>query len=608
PCVIRIEQGNAEAALARAYRVFEDTYETRHMHAGYIEPRACLAAPGAGGRITVWTPSQAVFAVRGLIAAALGMEISRVRVVCTHVGGGFGGKTTQLHELVATVLAAKSGRPVQMILGREEDTVTSHPRHPFRIRLETGMSAEGIILARRAHILGDTGAFATSGPNVLGRTTYSVSGPYRMDHISIEAKLAYTNNMPCGSVRGIGAPQAAFACEAQMDRIAREMGIDPLDLRLMNAFREGDLDSVGTKMVSVGLEDTLRLAAKAAGWAGRKKGPGEGFGIACSRFPTAGGPSGATIRANEDGSLIVAVGASDLGTGSDTIAAQAAAAELGVDLSRISVVSADTEATPFDRLTGGSRTTYNTGNAVRLAAADMKEQLLREAAEGLEAAPEDLEYAGGGVHVRSEPGRRMSYEDLIARAFGQGAGPPIGRGAFRGSNPPHDSSTVEGHPEPARSGQQFATQFAHVRVDPETGEVEVLRLVMAQDVGFAFNPLQLEGQIEGGGVQGLGYCLSEEMALKNGKVLAPGLDHMLMPTSMDVGRVECLIVEKAFADGPYGAKGAGETPIVATAPAVASAIADATGAFVRELPITPERVLRAMREGGAFSARKRGKR
>ncbi len=224
----------------------------------------------------------------------------------------------------------------------------------------------------------------------------------------------------------------------------------------------------------------------------------------------------------------------------------------------------------------------------------MKEQLLREAADALEISPEDLEFAAGGIRAKADPGQGLTLQEAIARAYNQGEGPPLGKGTFRGLNPPHDPATVEGHPEPARSATQFATQFAHVRVDPDTGEVEVLRLVCVQDVGFAFNPLQLEGQIEGGVVQGQGYALSEEMVLEGGTVAAPGLEHMLVPTSMDVGEVESHIVEEGADDGPYGAKGAGETPVVATAAAIANAVADATGAFVCELPVTPERILRAM--------------
>jgi len=417
-----------------------------------------------------------------------------------------------------------------------------------------------------------------------------------MANVSIEAKLAYTNNLPSGSVRGLGAPQAAYAAEVQLDRIARELGMDPIELRLRNSFQNGDFDSVGAKMYSVSLDTTLHNAARAVNWQERKKTPWEGFGVACSRFPTGGGPSGATIRANEDGTLVVAVGGSDLGTGSNTVVAQVAAAEMGMDISRVSVISADTDATPYDRITGGSRTTYNVGHAVRLAAEDMKEQLLREAADSLEASPEDLEFASGSIRAKADPSRGLTLQETVSHAYNKGEGPPIGRGTFRGLNPAHDPTTVEGHPEPARAAPQFATQIAHVRVDPDTGEVEVLRLVCVQDVGFAFNPLQLEGQIEGGVVQGQGYAISEEMILDGGAVAAPGLEHMLMPTALDIGEVESHIVEVGAEDGPYGAKGAGETPIVATAAAIANAVAEATGAFVCELPVTPERILRAMAE------------
>ena len=599
PCRIRIKSGGAEEALARAPHVFEDEFETQPVHQGYLEPRACAVKPEAGGRFTVWTPTQGVFAVRASLADALGIGLSRLRVIGTHVGGAFGGKQAHMLEAVALLLAGRAGRPVRIVLSREEETRTGNPRHPLRIRLETGVGADGLLLARRARIVADTGAYTTTGPNVLGKASYTVVGPYRVPNVSVEALLVYTNHVPSGSFRGLGVPQAAFASEVQMDRIARALGMDPIELRLRNAFREGDRDATGNRLYGVGLTATIQRAARAADWERRERRPYEGY-------PTGGGPSGATIRANEDGSFHLAVGSVDLGTGAATLVAQVAAQELGVPMGRLVVTNADTDTTPFDLTAGGSRTTFNIAHAMRNAAGDLKRQVLEEAAGALEASPEDLEFAEGFARVKAEPGRRVSLKEAIARSHKQGQGPLIGRGSHTGRNPAHDPSTVEGHPEPARPAPEFATQIAHVRVNPETGEVEVLRLVNAQDVGFAINPLQLEGQMEGGAVQGLGYALSEDLPREGGRVSAPGLEHMLMPTSLDVGAVESLIVEEPAFDGPYGAKGAGETPIIPTAAAVANAVADAVGEPVRELPLTPERVLRAVRRAGGGRPRPAG--
>jgi len=416
---VRVRNGDVEEGFARADRIFEDIYHTPRVHQAYLEPRAAVAEPTPGG-VTVYTPTQAAFLVRAVIADVLGLSHNAVRVVCTHVGGGFGGKSHHLIETVPALLCRMTGRPVRLCLSREEDTLTGNPRHAFELRYKTGVARDGRILAREVRLLANNGAYTLSGSGVVAKACVLAPGPYRIPHLKVDGLLVYTNLSPSGSFRGLGGAQPVFACERHMDRIAHELGIDPLALRLANAVGEGDLDPAGVRLNAVSLRETLERAAERAGWAGRRRPAGRGaggngsgrirrgFGIACAIYPTGGRPSGAWVKVNEDGGLAVFAGCSDLGTGTGTVLAQIAAEVLGADPAGVRVTLADTETTPLDAITAASRSVFNAGQAVRLAAEDARAQLLDHAARMLEAAPEDLEVLPGRIALRGAPSRSVS--------------------------------------------------------------------------------------------------------------------------------------------------------------------------------------------------------
>lgn len=593
-----------EEALARADFVFEDAYETPRVHQNYLEPRAVLAEPGPEGSTVVHSPTQAAFVVRAIASEILELPMNKLRVVSTHVGGAFGGKSQHLLEAVAVLLSRKTNRPVQLTLSREEETITGNPRHAYRMRYRTGVTKEGRILARHVRITANNGAYCMTGPMVLGKSCYTAAGPYRIPNVRVDGLLVYTNLPPSGSYRGLGVAQVAFACERHTDRVARELGMDPLAFRLLNAMEENDADPAGTILQSVSVKETLKRAGERAGWAKRGgRGPGgrirRGMGAACARYPTGGGASGAVVKVNEDGGLTVLAGCSDLGTGAATLMAQVAAEVLGADVRKARVLIADTEAAPFDAISAGSRTTFNMAHAVRMAAEDARGQMLRQAARMLESSPEDLEVGEGSIFVRAAPSRAVAFAEAAHSAVWKGEGPVTGRGAYRGENPPHRAENARGHPEPSRPGPEFAAQIAEVEVDVETGEVSVLRITSAQDVGFAMNPLTLNGQIEGGIAQGLGWALAEQVHHEDGAISHADFESQLNPTSLDVSEIESVIVESPDVEGPFGAKGAGEMPLIPAAPAIANAIADAVGdpanPNLNRLPIAPEDVARAVR-------------
>ena len=602
---ILIQSGEPiEEALARADFVFEDSYETPRVHQNYLEPRAMLAEPGPEGSTIVYSPTQAAFVVRAIASEILELPMNKLRVVSTHVGGAFGGKSQHLLEAAAVLLSRKSNRPVQLTLNREEETITGNPRHAYQMRYRTGVTREGKIIARHVRITSNNGAYCMTGPMVLGKSCYTSAGPYKIPNVRVDGSLVYTNLPPGGSYRGLGVAQVAFACERHTDRIASELRMDPLAFRLLNAMDENDADPAGTILQSVSIKETLRRAGKRAGWEDKDKkrrdgGIKRGLGIACARYPTGGGASGAVVKVNEDGGLVVLAGCSDLGTGAATLMAQVAAEVLQSDIEKVSVRIADTEATPFDAISAGSRTTFNMAHAVRMAAEDAREQMLRQAARMLESSPEDLDIGDGSIFVRAAPARAVPFAETAHSAVWKGDGPVIGRGAYRGENPPHRADNVRGHPEPSRPGPEFATQIAEVEVDAETGEVSVSRIISAQDVGFAMNPLTLNGQIEGGIAQGLGWALAEQIHHENGLITHADFESQLNPTSLDVSEIESVIVESPDVEGPFGAKGAGEMPLIPAAPAIVNAIADAIGdpanPNLNKLPIAPEDVVRAVR-------------
>ncbi len=589
----RIVVGDVERGWAEADRIFEHRFTTAMVHQGYTEPRAAVASWDSSGQVTVWSNTQLPFDVQSTLAEILAIAPSKIRVIVPGVGGGFGGKLRVGVEHFAALLAKKSGRPVKIMTTGEEELTAAYPRQGTLIELKTGVTRDGRLTARQGRIYFDTGAFAGSGPGVASVATMVLAGPYRTPNLFLEGYAVYTNKTNCGSYRAPSGPQANFAVESQMDIIADALGIDPLELRLRNIVREGDEGPTGQVLTAVGLEECLLRAAEAIGWKDRRPEPGRGKGIACGWWTTTGGSSGVYVKINPDGTVALNTGAVEIGTGALTGAAQVLAEELGIDLTDINVVSADTFSTPFDFGAQGSRTAFAVGNACRAAAGDLRRVLFAQAATLLGASEDAL--ALRDKHVVGPEGR-VSLADL-ARQSQMAGGGMIAHGTFIAPGTAYDTKRVEGHAYPAFHSPSFHAHAVDLSVDEETGEVTIHKYVVAQDVGFALNPTYIEGQIEGGVAQGLGQTLSEEIVYREGRVLNANLTDYKMPTALDVPRVESIIVEHPGLIGPYGAKGVGEPPNVEPPATVANAIAAAIGVRITSLPITAEKIVLAPREG-----------
>jgi CO/xanthine dehydrogenase Mo-binding subunit len=590
----RIVVGDVERGFEEADRVFTHRFTTASVHQGYTEPRAAVAQWDSGGVVTVWCNTQLPFEVQNTLAEILELPASKVRVIVPGIGGGFGGKLRVGVEHFAALLARATGRPVKVMTTSEEELTAAYARQPAIVELKTGVTRDGRITAREGRLWFDTGAFAGSGPGVASVATLMLAGPYRIPNLLLEGRAVYTNKTNFGSFRAPSGPQANFAVESQMDIMADALGIDPLDFRLRNIVREGEEGPTGQVLTAVGLEECLRKAADAIGWRDRRPAPGQGKGLAIGWWTTTGGSSGVYVKINPDGTVALNTGAAEIGTAALTGAAQVLAEDLGIELTDVNVVSADTLSTPFDFGAQGSRTAFAVGNACRAAVADLKRQLLALAARHLGVDESDLELRGGAVHAMLE-GKRATLAELARLSQASGGG-LIAHGTFVAPPTAYDEKRVEGHVYPAFHSPSFHAHAAEVSVDADTGEITVERYVVAQDVGFAINPKYIEGQIEGGVAQGLGQALSEEIVYENGRVLNPNLTDYKMPTTLDLPRVESILVQHPSLVGPYGAKGVGEPPNIEPPAAIANAVASATGLRITSLPITAEKIALGRRD------------
>jgi CO/xanthine dehydrogenase Mo-binding subunit len=586
----RICHGDVDAAFAGCHRIYEHRFSTPVVHAGYTEPRAATAKWDGDGRLTVWSNCQLPYEVQATLGDILLLPVSQIRVVVPATGGGFGGKLRIGMEHYAALLARAAGRPVHMISSCEEELTAAHPRQASQITLRTGVSRDGMLLAKQCRVVMDCGAYAGSGPGTAAVALQIVAGPYRTPALLLDGYAVYTNKLPTGSFRATAGPMGNFAVESQMDIIADDLGIDPLELRLRNIVHDGDTGPAGEKLSAVSVEECLRRAAQAIGWENRRPAPGRAKGIACGWWMTTGGSSGVYVKLNADGTATLGSGAVELGTGALTGASQVLAEELGLTLDAIRLSAVDTDAMPYDYGAQGSRTAFSVGNAARAAAAVLRERLAVAAAARFGVAPELVTLQDGHAVAGNH---RVAIAEL-ARQIQLAGGGLIAHGTFIGPPPPHDASRVQNHPLPAWNTPSFHAHAAEVSVDQETGEISVERYVVAQDVGFAINPTGIEGQIEGGVAQGLGQALSEELVFVDGRVANPNLTDYKMPTAMDVPPIESILVERASQAGPYGAKGVGEPPCIEPLATIANAVAAATGARIMRLPITPERVMRAL--------------
>jgi 4-hydroxybenzoyl-CoA reductase subunit alpha len=599
----RMEFGDVAQGFREAAHVREDHFVTAAVTHCALEPHVALASFDASGRLTLWTSTQNPFLVRRNIARTLLIPDGKVRIVVPPVGGAFGAKIEVFsHEFCAVLLARQTGRPVRILLSREEVFSTTRRRIPLTIDLKTGVRKDGTLLATYGRCIAEGGAYASTGVLPLFHGGVYLNLPYRIPNIKYEGYRAYTNLPPAGAQRGHGVPQMRFAVESQLDMLAQDLGLDPIELRLRNAIQPGDRTANGLEVTSCGLSECIKGAAAAVGWArrGEAKTPNRGMGIACGGFIS--GPnmvphfrSTAMIKIDQDGAVALLVGSPDIGQGSSTTLAQIAAEELGVGLRDIQVVASDTEVTPIELASGASRVTLWAGNAVKAAAAQARQQLLEVAADRLEAKVEDLEARHGRFYVKGSPERGLTYPEVIKAAVRGERLPLVARGSYAADLPTPNLQTGEGNLSPAYS---FAAHVAEVEVDRETGEVRVLRMAAAHDCGRAVNPMAVEGQLEGSVAGGLGQALCEEMRWEAGQLLNPSLLDYHQPVVDAMPGIESVIVETDDPAGPFGAKETGEGAQLATVPAIANAIYDAVGVRLTELPVTPERILRALEAKG----------
>lgn len=592
---VPIAFGDVEKGFKEADYVFENRYVASRQKHCHLEPHACVVRFDYDRKITVWSSTQSPFRLRFILAKALDMPLGKIRVIAPHVGGGFGNKLyLGQHELVCTLLAKKTGRPVKIRYTRKEEFYTTTTRHPAIIELKTGVKKDGTLTAIQAKVIMNTGAYALFGSGVTWVACYYIGGSslYRCPNIKVDGYCVYTNTPAAGAMRAFGGPQAHFAVESHMDMIAENLGIDPVELRLKNLVRIGDVDRLSGfyNIRSCGLRECIEKGAERIGWkkkewkhGGVNEARKRGMGMACMSMISELGVSAAFVKLNEDGSVNILTGATDIGQGSNTVLAQIVAEELGVRLEDVTVTSADTNLTPFDWGTLGSRITYIAGSAAKAAAADAKRQLLERAAKMLKADVKNLEIRDGRVYVKgsSEKGASISEVVWFSQYVDEAKAIILGRASYGPSEFP-----------PA-----FGAHFAEVEVNTETGQVKVLRIVAVHDVGRAINPTLVEGQVEGALQMGIGYALTEELLFDKvtGKPLNPSfLDYKIL-TAKDMPEIEVIIIEPVDPTGPYGAKAVGEAACIPTAAAIANAVYNAIGIRCRELPITPEKILKALK-------------
>ena len=592
---VQFLKGNVEEGFRESDFVFEDTFSTQMVQHGCMEPHMAIAQVDLSGRIMVWVPTQEPHRLRKDLSTALGVPMRRLRIVCPpYIGGGFGGKAGLKVETLCIALALRAkGQPIKIVLNREEIFTSSTVRHPSIVQLKTGIKKDGRLWTREARVIYDTGAYAEKGPTVCLQACVAAVGPYRIPNVKVEGYCVYTNKIISGAYRGYGVPQVAWAHESQMDMIAHKLGMDPVEIRLKNAVEDGDISPTGQQVLyGVGLKECIKKVAQSIDW-GRSSGKNKGRGIACA-FKNTKTPSSssAIIILSQDGSVEVLASTVEIGQGSKTILSQMVAEELRVPMDHITFTTGDTDITPFDASTSSSRSTFHMGNAIREAAKDIREQVLRIASKMLTVEMEDLQIEDCKIYSKKNPDQKFTYSEVIRHEYGAGSD-IIGRGTYY----PAIEDKTGGIFSAPSIFWMYGAHGAEVEVDVGTGQVKVLKIVGAHDVGKAINPVTCQGQIEGGIVHGIGTTLLEEMLIGDrGNVLNASFLDYIMPTALDFTEITPLIIETAHGEGPWGAKGIGEIATVPVAPAIANAIYDAIGIRIKDLPITPEKILRILKQ------------
>ncbi len=571
-------KGDIEKGFAQADVVVERTYRTQTVHQGYIEPHAVVARTNTDGQSVVWCCTQGAFMVRSYCAAVLGLELSKLKVIPSEIGGGFGGKTTVYTEPIAVLLSRKTGRPVKIVMSREEVFRATGPAGGSKIEIKLGAKRDGTIVAASSRLWYDAGGFPGSP---VGAGSMTVFASYDVANVAIEGFDVVSNKPKTAAYRAPGAPQSAFATEQALDELAALLKIDPIDLRLKNAAKEGTQAPYGAKFNRVGFIETLEAAKKHPHYKA-PLGPNQGRGVASGFWFNVGMMSSAEVHLAEDGTATVITGNPDIG-GSRTSMAICVAEELGIDVTKVRPLVGDTETAGYCDLTGGSRVTFATGLACIEASRDIIQQLRERAAKtwGCESAL--VEFVDGRCLPTKASGLDHTPITVaqIAQHMGKTGGPINGRAQVN----------------PRGAGPGFSTHLCDVQVDPETGRVDVIRYTAIQDAGKAVHPGYVEGQMQGGASQGIGWALHEEYVFdENGVLENAGFLDYRMPVASDLPMIDTVVIEVPNPGHPYGVRGVGETPIVAPLAAVANAVHAATGKRMTELPISPPRLLAALQQ------------
>ncbi|MFH0778382.1 MAG: xanthine dehydrogenase family protein molybdopterin-binding subunit [Candidatus Eisenbacteria bacterium] len=612
----KVRTGDVEQAFAESELVVEREYSTQKVEHAYIEPEAVLAEPGENGGITITGSVQNLYSIRRALARVLDLPLNRVRVRQATLGGSFGGKDETMSALAcrASLLALATDRPVKIVNTRESSMRESYKRHPYKMKYKAGVSREGLFRAMEVVIHADAGPYAAMSPFVTWRSTVQATGPYSVPNVKIDVYAAYTNNCYTSAMRGFGSPQVCFGVESLMDEIAAELGMDPLELRLLNVLRDGSVTATGQTLdhrVSVGeaLLNVCRRGRFREKWTGnlrRSREPGQrvkprkhdsphvrrGIGISCSYRGVSLGAegtdaAGVEIMLQTDGSIIMSSGLVDMGQGASTTISLIVAEELGVTTDRIRFMCADTSRSPDSGPTVASRTTVLAGNAARRACTELLGRLKPLAAEMLACPEASLVFEGNFVTSGQRPSKRLPFEKLASVCFERGV-PLYAHGWFKAPGTSWDEETGHGD---AYFTFVYGANLAEVEVDMRTGRVSVVEFVSSHDVGRLINANGARGQVCGGVAMGLGYSLLEEYTEESGRPLVRNFDEYLIPTSCDVPRIEVIFIENPDRLGPFGAKSLGEPACEIAAPAIVNAVANATGRRIRELPLTLERVL-----------------
>jgi xanthine dehydrogenase molybdenum-binding subunit len=568
---LQFDYGDIEKGFAQSEVIVEREFKTKMVHQGYIEPHASTAVWNPDDQITIWTSTQGAFPVRAQCAEVLGQPISKIKVIPTEIGGGFGGKIPIYLEPLAAILSRKSGRPVKLQMDRTEVFEGTGPTSGSSIKVKMGARRDGTIVACQSELAYEAGAYPGSA---VGAGCQTHLAPYDIENVKIDGYDVVVNKPRTAAYRAPGAPAAAFAVEQVIDELAEKLEIDPLEFRLKNSAKEGTRGPGGRPFPRIGHEECVRAALDSPHYKAPLEGPNRGRGVASGFWFNAGLKSSVTVSVNPDGSVNLIEGSTDIGGTRASLAMQLAET-LGIGIDDVKPQVVDTDSVGYNDVTGGSRVTFASGWAVYEAGMEVRRQMIARAAKIWECTPEDVSYEDGVLSCKSDPEKKLAFKELAGQLLKTGATIAA-------------SSAVA----PVGVGGAYSTQICDVEVDPETGKTTILRYTVVQDAGTAIHPSYVEGQMQGGAVQGIGWALNEEYYYDDqGRMANASFLDYRMPTSLDVPEIETIIVEVPNPGHPYGVRGVGEVPIVPPLAAIANAIYRATGVRQTELPMSPRRIL-----------------